>query len=274
MTIVNIAAFWPWAVISQIIRVMFRFNIFHSVLKDKKSPFLTLGLMFLADIPLIWLSSNFIENGILNEYIPFFILIVAEILILHFFTEGKLFTKIFLDILSHVLWTVMNAVGVYLICLINNNDFQSVFYGYEMHLYEFITVHMSALGSSFVFAFIFKLISSKLMQKFKYDFKYVFYVLFPVSHIFGIFLLCYTWQTIEKFMVNTGSSQNELLIVIYSVICVLIDVVMIFLIDKQAKIEQDNAEYEKMILQNEISYAQAKIISEEKLHVRKLKHDM
>ena len=133
---------------------------------------------------------------------------------------------------------------------------------------------MSALGSSFVLAFLFKLISSKLTQKFKYDLKYTFYILFPVTHIFGIYLLCYTWQTVEKLMMGANFSQNELLIVIYAAICILIDIVMIFLIDRQAKIEQDNAEYEKMIMQNEIVYAQAQIISQEKLHVRKLKHDM
>lgn len=274
MTVINIAVFWPWALVSQLIRVLFRFNIFHSVLKDKKSPYLTMGLMFLFDIPFIWLASFFVEHGILNEYIPFLFLMVSEVLILHFFTEGKLFTKIFLEILSHILWTFLNAIGVYLICLTNDHEFENIMYGYEMYLYEFVTVHMSALGSSFVLAFIFRFIRSKLMQKFKYDAKYIFYILFPITHIMGIYLLCYTWQTVEKLLEGVNFAQNEILIVIYAVICIVIDVAMIFLIDRQAKMEQENAEYEKMMMQNEIVYAQAQIISQEKLHVRKLKHDM
>lgn len=274
MTIVNVAVFWPWALVSQLIRVLFRFNIFHSVLKDKKSPYLTMGLMFLFDIPFIWMASFFVAHGILNEYVPFLLLMISEVLILHFFTEGKIFTKIFLEILSHILWTFLNAVGVYLICLTNDHEFENIMYGYEMYLYEFITVHSSAIVSSFVLAFIFRFIRGKLMHKFKYDAKYIFYVLFPVSHIFGIYLLCYTWQTVEKLLGGVNFAQNEILIVVYAVFCIVIDVLMIFLIDRQARIEEENAEYEKMILQNEISYAQAQIISQEKQHVRKIKHDM
>lgn len=244
---VDLTQFFPFTMITHIVRALFTYIILRTIVKEKKNTFLS-GMLFLAIT--VFYSYISVTSAFSKLHISEFLLMALYYVIVFvfsiFMTEGKLFNKLFASILPLIAWELSATVFVTILTALTDNTLQFAT-TLTMPLELYLTYNGFMFCSSFVFVFIIKLIGKKT-NGFNYNFKYTLYFIYPITHLFCFMFIASLLQNIP-------------------------DSVLIFIIDKNQKREEKNIESEKSLLKAKLDYEQIMMYNSEKQEFRKLKHD-
>ena len=185
---VDLTQFFPFTMITHIVRALFTYIILRTIVKEKKNTFLS-GMLFLAIT--IFYSYISVTSAFSKLHISEFLLMALYYVIVFvfsiFMTEGKLFNKLFASILPLIAWELSATVFVTILTALTDNTLQFAT-TLTMPLELYLTCNGFMFCSSFVFVFIIKLIGKKT-NGFNYNFKYTLYFIYPITHLF-CFQLC------------------------------------------------------------------------------------
>ena len=274
MEIVDMTNFFSWAFVIHLIRPLVTFNISNTILKKKHKSYVIFFTIVILSLvySLLGLQVATSENEIL-----FMICYYAfTFAILCFLYEGTVFAKLFTTIFSLVAYLIASYFSSLIMKYTMNSD-MSVGIKLTMTRNELLTVSLCILSFSFVFVAIINLIKAKTSPSLKYKTKYSFYYMFPITHIFSAELI---YQAI-KIATPEGFSQMakkdpflESGITILVIVCLIFDVCIIFIVDRQSKTEEKNIQNEKELLKSELDYNQMQLLKKEKSEFSKVKHDL
>ena len=273
METVNLTHFFPWAFILHLIRALIVFNISHSVLKNKFNTGVTLAAVVISGMIYSAVSLQFTvrQNELfimLGYYIMMFVVLTAV-------TKGTIFSKFFAAVFSLITYMISSFMYTIVFGILFGVDISAGF-DYEIPLSIFISDVVFTYSFSFIFVIIIRLIHSKRENAFSQKAKYTFFLIFPITHIFGIMQACSAFINIHE----NGSATTllnekniDICVMIFSVICLTADFALVLFIDKFEKIEEKNIETQKEIMKNTIDYNQMQMLKKEKSEFRKIKHD-
>lgn len=127
---------------------------------------------------------------------------------------------------------------------------------------------------SFIFVALLKYIKLKTHKSFNYKKKNILIFLFPVTHIFSSWSLSYSFSVVSNLdHTFTDGSNLNFYIILMTMLSLIIDFSIIFIVDHFEKIEEDNILKEQTILKNSMDYNQMLMLKREKQELRKIKHD-
>ena len=110
---VDLTQFFPFTMITHIVRALFTYIILRTIVKEKKNTFLS-GMLFLAIT--VFYSYISVTSAFSKLHISEFLLMVLYYVIVFvfsiFMTEGKLFNKLFASILPLIAWELSATVFV------------------------------------------------------------------------------------------------------------------------------------------------------------------
>ncbi len=272
---VDLTQFFPYTVIMHTVRALFTYNILRNIVKEKKNTFLS-GTVFLAVT--VFYSYITVLSAFSKLQISEFLLMVVYYVIVFvfaiFMTDGTLFNKLFATILPLVTWQLSSTIFIIILTALTDNTLQ---FGtaHTMQLGLYLAYNGFMFCSSFVFVFVIKLIG-KRTKGFNYNFKYIVYFMFPVTHIFCFMFIASLLQNIPESVYKTMEKKGiplDTSLLIFTALCMIADIVLIFIIDKNQKREEKNIENEKSLLKAKLDYDQIMMYNSEKQEFRKLKHD-
>lgn len=272
---VDLTQFFPFTMVMHIVRALFTYNILRTVVKEKKNAFLS-GTVFLAIT--VFYSYISVISAFSKLHISEFLLMVLYYVIVFvftiFMTDGKLFNKLFASILPLIAWQLSATVFIFVLTTLTDNTLQ---FGtaHTMPLGLYLTYNGFMFCSSFVFVFMIKLIGKKT-NGFNYHFKYTVYFMFPITHLFCFMFIASLLQNIPESVYKTIDKKGiplDTSLLIFTALCMIADIVLIFIIDKNQRREEKNIENEKSLLKAKLDYEQIMMYNNEKQEFRKLKHD-
>lgn len=183
------------------------------------------------------------------------------------FYKGRILKKIFVYVVTLCFELLNSAIGGAILTAIRTNvygqsieeqsDFSTISQDY---LVTFLLELLITIILSYVFLLILRAYKLIFKKSDKVNAKYLFFLTIPLSHIvFG-------------FMSATENALTNIQCIILGV-CVIFDVVFIFIIDHFQNVEDNNRLYQQKLLQNELDYALIQTNKEESIRLRKTKHD-
>lgn len=272
MTVVNLYDFFPYTWILHFVRAFVFFNVTHTVLKNKYNTFVTFFSIMISGM-LYSYFSLLLANGN-NEIFIMVFYYVFLFGVIALTTKGNLFSKLFVTVFG---------LAAYLCSTLSYEMIKSILNGFairtglnsKVFLADLLADTLFVFSGSFIFTFIIKLIKQKTKHSFSYKSKLSFLFLFPVTHIFSAFI------TYTPFLANTKEIKEyydcnptmDIFIILFSVICMIIDISIIFIIDYMEKVEETNIENERKLIKNQLDYQQMMLLKDEKKEFRKIKHD-
>lgn len=274
MEIVDMTNFFSWTALLHTIRAIVTFNITNATLKSKYNTYISFFVMTGACVSYSALLLALTSPE--TELIVMFFYYILTFILICFLYEGTIFAKLYTTIFSH---------AAYLIGTYGSTVFLKLFFDTDvskgivttMPLPEFLCTCLFVFSFSFLFVAIINFVKSKTNSSFKYKAKYSFYYLFPLTHIFSSVLI---YQAI-KIATPDGFSRLaqkdpffENGIVFLIAICLIFDLFIIFMIDRQSKTEEKNIQNEKELLKSELDYNQMQLLKKEKSEFSKVKHDL
>lgn len=272
---VDLTQFFPFTMITHIVRALFTYIILRTIVKEKKNTFLS-GMLFLAIT--VFYSYISVTSAFSKLHISEFLLMVLYYVIVFvfsiFMTEGKLFNKLFASILPLIAWELSATVFVTILTALTDNTLQFAT-TLTMPLELYLTYNGFMFCSSFVFVFIIKLIGKKT-NGFNYNFKYTLYFIYPITHLFCFMFIASLLQNIPDSVYRAMDKKGiplDASLLTFTALCMIADIVLIFIIDKNQKREEKNIENEKSLLKAKLDYEQIMMYNSEKQEFRKLKHD-
>lgn len=274
MTEVDLTNFFSWTFLLHLVRALVTFNISNAILKSKRNVYVTFFSIVIPCLIYSGISLEFATRE--NEVFFMHAYYVLTFILLYFTTEGSIFAKLFTTIFSHAVYLTANYFGVVIASIFLGSNF-SIGINFSMHLSEFITLCLSIFSFTFIFVALISFIKSKTDPSFKYKTKYIFYYLFPITHVFSSSLI---YQSIKIISANSFAEiveKNpffETEIVFLVILCLVFDVCIIFIVDRQSKTEERNIRNEKELLKSELDYNQMQLLKKEQVEFRKVKHDL
>lgn len=274
METVNLANFFSWTALLHTIRAIVTFNITNATLKSKYNPYITFFIMTgtCVSYSALFLGITTAQNEVL---IMTFYYVVAFIAIC-FLYNGTIFAKLFTTIFSLSAYLISSFCATVLLKLFFNFGISNGVLT-TMPFPEYLCTCLFVFSFSFLFVAIINFVKSKTNSSLKYKAKYSFYYLFPLTHIFSSVLI---YQAI-KIATPEGFSQMakkdpflENGIVLLISICLIFDLFIIFIVDRQSKTEEKNIQNEKELLKSELDYNQMQLLKKEKSEFSKVKHDL
>ena len=272
---VDLTQFFPFTMITHIVRALFTYIILRTIVKEKKNTFLS-GMLFLAIT--VFYSYISVTSAFSKLHISEFLLMALYYVIVFvfsiFMTEGKLFNKLFASILPLIAWELSATVFVTILTALTDNTLQFAT-TLTMPLELYLTYNGFMFCSSFVFVFIIKLIGKKT-NGFNYNFKYTLYFIYPITHLFCFMFIASLLQNIPDSVYRAMDKKGiplDASLLTFTALCMIADIVLIFIIDKNQKREEKNIESEKSLLKAKLDYEQIMMYNSEKQEFRKLKHD-
>lgn len=274
MEIVDMTNFFSWTALLHTIRAIVTFNITNATLKSKYNTYISFFVMTGACVSYSALLLTLTSPE--TEVIVMFFYYILTFILICFLYEGTIFAKLYTTIFSH---------AAYLIGTYGSTVFLKLFFDTDvskgivttMPLPEFLCTCLFVFSFSFLFVAIINFVKSKTNSSFKYKAKYSFYYMFPLTHIFSSVLI---YQAI-KIATPDGFSRLaqkdpffENGIVFLIAICLIFDLFIIFMIDRQSKTEEKNIQNEKELLKSELDYNQMQLLKKEKSEFSKVKHDL
>lgn len=273
MTQVDLTNFFSWTFLLHFIRALVTFNISNAILKSKKNTYVTFLSIVIPSLIYSCVSLQFATRD--NETFFMYAYYVLTFVVICFATEGSIFAKLFATIFSHAVYITANYFAVAIASFLLGSDF-SIGLNFSIKLNEFFVACLSIFSLSFIFVAIINLIKSKTDLNFKYKTKYIFYYLFPITHVFSTSLI-YTSINIvasDGFSGIMGKQKFfEAEIALIVLLCLIFDVCIIFIVDRQSRTEEKNIRNERELLKNELVYSQMQLLKKEQSEFRKLKHD-
>lgn len=274
METVNLTDFFSWTALLHTIRAIVTFNITNATLKSKYNPYITFFIMTgtCVSYSALFVGISTAQNEVL---IMTFYYVVAFIAIC-FLYNGTIFAKLFTTIFSLSAYLISSFCATVLLKLFFNFGISNGVLT-TMPFPEYLCTCLFVFSFSFLFVAIINFVKSKTNSSLKYKAKYSFYYLFPLTHIFSSVLI---YQAI-KIATPEGFSQmakkDPLLengIVLLISICLIFDLFIIFIVDRQSKTEEKNIQNEKELLKSELDYNQMQLLKKEKSEFSKVKHDL
>lgn len=268
--IIDITNLFPWRILTLFAYSVAFFNIYRAVLKDKFHPIITFIAVFTVRI---MTSEIFFNKEPFDVFgYPAFALLCFLILVL--LTEGKLYDKFFVIIISLISQFTAAAINtVVTITALKGQTYEQVFGTENLNL-DYLALYLSScivfIITGILFGAFLKLYKNR-RSKNKSSKLLIYFSAFPVSHI--LFII------IPMIFVPIELDDNYLGSTAYIVIFILFAVIMIFdctfplIINHFEKIIEKNNEYEKDILKNKMDYNQMLMLKQEKSEFIKLKHD-
>lgn len=274
MTEVNFLEFFPYTWIVHFIRAFVFFNISHAFLKDKYNSAVTFISIMTTGMLYSYIS---LAANIVNEKNEGFVLVVYYSIlftVLCFTTIGNFMLKVFAAVFSFVVFLCI----AYLSDLLMNLIFESSLnLGFEtkLSLFYFLSNMLGIFSLSFVFVFIIRAINSRFKYSFYYKSKLSFLFLFPATHVISLLLantpyFLFVRDGLTKYYFNHGAF---IFLIVFSAVCMALDISMIFIIDHIEKIEKQNIENERKLMKNQLDYQQTMLLKNENGEFRKIKHD-
>lgn len=274
METVNLTDFFSWTALLHTIRAIVTYNITNATLKSKYNPYITFFIMTgtCVSYSALFLGITTAQNEVL---IMTFYYVVAFIAIC-FLYDGTIFAKLFTTIFSLSAYLISSFCATVLLKLFFNFGISNGVLT-TMPFPEYLCTCLFVFSFSFLFVAIINFVKSKTNSSLKYKAKYSFYYLFPLTHIFSSVLI---YQAI-KIATPEGFSQMakkdpflENGIVLLISICLIFDLFIIFIVDRQSKTEEKNIQNEKELLKSELDYNQMQLLKKEKSEFSKVKHDL
>ena len=265
--------FFPWTWIMHLVRVLITYNIVFVVLEDKYNKAVTFFSLLIPSMLYSYISLQVASEK--TEQLIMFLYYVLQFVICLIVTKGKLFSKLFCSIFSLVTWVVGSMIYE-LVRTFYSGINTSVGLSYEVSLIDFITSVLMVYAFSFITVAFVKFFQSKTKKGFSYNTKLNYLFLFPITHLlityenFSIFHLLSDEQK-NAFYKNHPYSEASM--VIATLLCMIIDFVILFLADHIEKVEEKNINSQRELLKNKLDYQQMMMIKEEKQQLRKIKHD-
>lgn len=272
--IIQLTTFFPWGLFMNIMRAAICFNIIHAILKDKYNIYITGASIFSFTIIYSFLTYTFIDSKYeMLQMAMYYILLTVLLIIV---CEGNIFIKIFSSIFALLSWI---SSGLLFSSLTQLIGYSVVYSGlsYEVPLIDFMLYLLFMYAFSFLYVLLIKFIKSKISKDMQYKKKYILYFIFPATHIIYTMLMVMVLQACDRASYSMFISEHrgfETAFTICTLICILADFLIIFMVDRQSKTENDKIKYEKQILKNEMDYQQTKMLADEKNEFRKIKHDL
>lgn len=265
--------FFPWTWIMHLVRVLITYNIVFVVLEDKYNKAVTFFSLLIPSMVYSYITLQVGSEK--TEVLSMFLYYILQFVICLIVTKGKLFSKLFCSIFSLVTWVVGSMIYE-LVRTFYSGINTSVGLSYEVSLIDFITSVLMVYAFSFITVAFVKFFQSKTKKGFSYNTKLNYLFLFPITHLlityenFSIFHLLSDEQK-NAFYKNHPYSEASM--VIATLLCMIIDFVILFLADHIEKVEEKNINSQRELLKNKLDYQQMMMIKEEKQQLRKIKHD-
>lgn len=274
METVNLTDFFSWTALLHTIRAIVTFNITNATLKSKYNPYIT---FFIMTGTCVSYSALFVEiSTAQNEVLIMTFYYVVAFIAICFLYNGTIFAKLFTTIFSLSAYLISSFCATVLLKLFFNFGISNGVLT-TMPFPEYLCTCLFVFSFSFLFVAIINFVKSKTNSSLKYKAKYSFYYLFPLTHIFSSVLI---YQAI-KIATPEGFSQMakkdpflENGIVLLISICLIFDLFIIFIVDRQSKTEEKNIQNEKELLKSELDYNQMQLMKKEKSEFSKVKHDL
>ena len=274
METVNLTDFFSWTALLHTIRAVVTFNITNATLKSKYNPYIT---FFIMTGTCVSYSALFVEiSTAQNEVLIMTFYYVVAFIAICFLYNGTIFAKLFTTIFSLSAYLISSFCATVLLKLFFNFGISNGVLT-TMPFPEYLCTCLFVFSFSFLFVAIINFVKSKTNSSLKYKAKYSFYYLFPLTHIFSSVLI---YQAI-KIATPEGFSQMakkdpflENGIVLLISICLIFDLFIIFIVDRQSKTEEKNIQNEKELLKSELDYNQMQLMKKEKSEFSKVKHDL
>lgn len=274
MTEVDLTNFFSWTFLLHLVRALVTFNISNAILKSKRNVYVTFFSIVIPCLIYSWIGVSVatLENELLIM-VGYYIL---TFIVLCFAVEGTIFAKLFTAIFSHIAYLIAGYSGSLIAKIVYKSNL-SLGVQMTVTVNELVTICVCIFSFSFIFVAFINFIKSKTNPSFMYKTKYTFYYLFPITHIFSSMLI---FQAI-KIATPEGFAQLmekdpyfESWIIILMVLCLVFDVCIIFIVDRQSKTEERNIRNEKELLKSELDYNQMQLLKKEQVEFRKVKHDL
>lgn len=272
-TIVSMQEFFPWTWLLHLVRAIISFNVIHTLLKDKYNTFVTFLAIVLPSMLYSWVSLSLATRA--NEALVMATYYVFQFLLCYIVTEGKLFAKILATFLSFAAYLFGNIVFAFLSSLAFGWDV-TIWLSTEVNLASFLIVTVMIFSGHFLFVFLLKLIQARAKKAFSYQAKLSVFFLYPLTHIFFVYL---AFSPLRVYVPSQTQLFHEILpyynvfFVIALLLCVVIDIFLIFIVDYIERIKEKSVLHEKELLKNNMDYQQMLMLKEEKQEFRKIKHD-
>lgn len=272
--IIQLTEFFPWGLIMNLLRGAICFNITHAILKDKYNAFVSCGSILAFSLLYSFLTYTFLDYRTEMLQMAGYYIFLTVILI--FTSEGGFFAKAFSSVSALLSWTGAALLFSAATQSTGKDTVQSGI-SYNIPLVDFMMYIVFMFAFSFIVAFLFKIIKAKISKKMKYEKKYVIYFIFPVTHMMYTMLIVVILRAFDDNTYHHFISEYPAFETVFSLcaaICVLADFLIIFMVDRQSKTENENSRYERQLLKNQMDYQQTKMLADEKNEFRKLKHDL
>lgn len=273
MQTVNLLQFYPWTFIMHLIRAFITFNIAHSLLKDKYNIFVTFFSIVIPTIVFSYASMSFTTRK--NEMFMVLIYYAIVFIILLITSQGTILQKLSASLFSYLAYLAGSLLFSVTIGSIMGDGFLNGI-KYEIPLVYFLSNVLFVFSFSFVFIAFIKFFQIKKNKNQQTSFKYIFFMLFPVTHILGVmqescaFINIYTSNKNHTMLTK---DNFEFYSIFFTVLCLLIDFSLFFIINHFEKLETSNVENQKIIMKNTIDYNKIQLHKQEEQEFRKLRHD-
>lgn len=272
--IIQLTTFFPWGLLMNIARAAICFNIIHAILKDRYNLYITGASIFSFTVIYAYLAYIFID--IKYEMLQMAIYYILLTVLIQIVCRGNIFIKIFSSLFALLSWV---SAALLFSCLTQLIGYSVVYSGlsYELPLIDFLLYLLFMYAFSFVYVLLINSVKSKISREMQYSKKYTLYFIFPVTHIFFTMLMVMVLQASDRAYYSEFIAQHpgfETALSVCALACIFADFLIIFMVDRQSKTENDKIKYEKQLLKSEMDYQQTKMLTDEKNEFRKLKHDL
>lgn len=265
-----------WALLKHLIRAVIAFNICHTMLKDKYNTFVTFFAIVTVTVTFTAASFRFYKGmEFVYEIVCLFLYHILLLIVLHFTSEGNIFSKVAATAFSFLAYWISSMVPL-LVFTLMNNDAMYIFTGSTLPLSMYLPLCTITFAFSFIFIIIIKLVKQKSKKNFNNHTKYILFLFYPFTHCVSVayIMLPYIMTLDEKTVALMNASENVAISILINAIILVVDFFIFFFIEHFEKTEDENLQKEREILKLKTDSDYTVMLSEEKQEFRKLKHDL
>lgn len=140
---------------------------------------------------------------------------------------------------------------------------------YEDYVYIYLIDLLFITTTALFLSGIIKLIINRKSDLFNFTLKYLFFLWMPISHLVT-YIFIYS-------IIMKGSDENHNLVLLPAIVMVIIllfDFLTFLMVEKYEKVERNNIEYEKELIQAKLDYQKTILVKENEAELRKVRHDI
>ncbi|MBQ7546009.1 MAG: GHKL domain-containing protein [Clostridia bacterium] len=277
MTIVDMTHFFPWAFLLHLSRMLIVFNIVHTMLKDKYNSLIT----FLCIVGVGMTASGLMLEFLLPRISEVFILVFLLLILLGVIClvcRGSILRKLLALLIAQLAQMAGTMVYSTVTHLLFSNSIQSTT-ALEMTLFDFLADTLFIYVFSFVFVIIIRLLQRKKAASKAENKRAIILLMFPLTHIFSVCVIMLANRIVTARIQDLPQYTSEATVLntfafMAFAVCMLVDLLIIFLIDYMNRMQEKDQENQRAILMANMNYEQMQMVREEQTAFRKIRHDM